>query len=199
MSYAATTDFIALLRQTSGGVRTERMPGLDYVMAAMFRAGIFSVAVGQVAPVANQSTTVWFKPAPAGSWAAEGAVFLYNLSTLEYEPANPILWSSLLLASAIPAALVQDVTAPGPANILVGAGIVRVNQVVGAPITLIMPPSAAKVGGVLVSDWKGDAGTNNILISLSGGDVLPGGLPNWTIASDTGSLFFRPVPGGYVI
>lgn len=199
MSYTATTDFLELLRQTPGGVRALRMPGMDYVVAALARAELFSVQIGPTAPVTNQSTTVWFKPAPAGSWVQEGAVFLYNVGTGEYEPASPVLWSSLLLASALPASQVQDITDPGPANILVGAGIVRVNQIVSAPITLIVPPSAAKIGSVLVSDWKGDAGANAITLNLSGADKFPGSLTTWTISNDTGSVFLRPVPGGYAL
>jgi hypothetical protein len=198
MSYDPTTDFLALLRQTSAGVRTERMPGLDYVIAAMVRAGIFAVQVGQTAPAINQSLTVWFKPAPAGSWTAEGTVFLYNIATAEYEPANPVLWSSLLLASAIPPAQVQDITTVGPVLILAGTGVVRV-QNVGAPVVLTMPLSANKIGSVLISDWLNAAGTNNITVNLSGADKFPGGLASWTIAADAASIFLRPVPGGYAL
>lgn len=200
MSYAPTTDFIALLRRTGAGVRMERMPGLDYVMAALARIGLFSVQVGQTAPISNQSTTVWLKPVPAGSWTGEAAIFLFNASTAEYEPANPVLWSSLLLASALPPSQVQEIITPGPVNILIGTGIVLVNQTVSAPITLVMPLASAKVGPVLISDWKGDAGANNITYSMSGSDKLPGAATFGIIGGDAGSVFLRPVPGkGYAL
>lgn len=198
MAYNPATDFLALLRQTGGGVRTERMPGLDYIMAALIRAGLITVQIGQTAPAANQTTTVWFSPALPSSAFAEGAVFLWNAATLEYEPANPVLWSTLLLASALPPSAVQDITTAGPTLILAGAGVVRV-QNVGAAVVLTMPPAISKVGPVLISDWANAAGTNNIRVNLSGADVFPGAATFWTIAADTGSVFLRPVPGGYVL
>jgi hypothetical protein len=194
MSYAPQTDFIALLRLTSGGVRAERMPGLDYIVSAMARAGLFTLSVGQSAPTANQKTTVWFRPA-VPSWSAEGAVFLYDTSVASYVPATPALWSALLFDVTV----TQTITAPGPANVLTNADVVLVNQTVSAPIALTMPLSSDKSGGVLISDWKGDAGANNIRVTLSGADVFPGGLTVWTIAADTASIFLRPVPGGYAL
>lgn len=198
MAYNAATDFIALMRQTSGGVRTVRMPGLDYLMAALARAGVCTIAIGQTAPAINQTTTVWFKPALAGSWVQEGMVFIYNVATAEYEPATPVLWSSLLLASAVPPAEVQNVTTPGPVDVLAGTGIVKVGAV-GAPVVLDMPLASDKIGPVLVSDWLNNAGTNNITVNLTGADKFPGGLTSWVIAADGGSIFLRPIPGGYVL
>ncbi|MGY4222693.1 hypothetical protein ACVMIH_000054 [Bradyrhizobium sp. USDA 4503] len=94
----------------------------------------------------------------------------------------------------------QHITAAGPVPILNNAGIVRVDQAVGAPITLTLPLASAKTCPVLISDWKGDAGTNNITINLAGADKFPGGLTSWTIAGDTGSVFLRPIAGvGYAL
>lgn len=100
MSYQPTTDFIALLRQTAGGVRTERMPGLDFVVPALARAGLITLFVGQSAPVVNQASTVWFQPAPS-SWVSEGVIFLWNSITVRYEAATPTLWSFLIAAPFI--------------------------------------------------------------------------------------------------
>lgn len=92
----------------------------------------------------------------------------------------------------------QHITAAGPVTILDNAGIVRVDQTVGAAITLNMPPSTAKTCPVLISDWKADASTNNVTINLAGDDKFPGNLTSWTIAADAGSVFLRPIPGvGY--
>lgn len=94
----------------------------------------------------------------------------------------------------------QHITAPGPVVINNNTGIVRVDQAVGAPITLTMGVAANKTCPVLISDWRGDAGTNNITINLSGADKFPGGLTSWKIAADTGSVFLRPIPGvGYAL
>lgn len=199
MAYAPNIDFLALLRQTSGGVRAARVPGLDYVVAAMARAGLFLLVVGQVAPTSNQAATVWLKPAFPNSWAIEGSVFMWNANTTEYEPATPALWSALLSAASPPSQVVQDVTAVGPVNVQPDANIVRVMNV-GAAVTLVMPPSGTKVGPVLISDWANGASAHNIIITLaSGGDAFPGGVTVWTLGADTASVFLRPVPGGYTL
>lgn len=196
MSYNPVTDFLALLRITSGGVRTERMPGLDWAVAALARMGMITLSVGQTAPIASQLTTAWFKPAIPSS-SAEGTLFLWNNATGVYELATPTLWAALFVAIA-PTAIVQDVAVAGPVNVQANATVVRVMNV-GAPVALVMPLSASKQGPVLVSDWANHAGTFNITISLSGGEVFPNGLATWVIAGDAGSVFLRPVPGGYAL
>lgn len=195
MPYSSTADLIALLRQTRQGMRTVRMPGLDYVVSAMARAGLFTLYIGQTPPAFNQSSTVWFLPS-ASSWAAEGIVFLWNAATAQYEVASPALWSTLL--KPIPGAVVQDVAIVGPVVISNTATIVRVLNV-SAPVSLTLPLSSVKSGGVLVTDWANSAGTNAITINLSGGDILPMSGNSYKINGDGGSVFFRPVPGGYAI
>lgn len=200
MSYTPSIDFIASLRQTSGGVRSVRMPGLDYVVAALARAGLIALAVSATAPVANQAATAWFRPATP-SYSAEGVLFLWNSTTVQYEVATPALWAAFLSAGGSGAAQVtQTITAPGPANVAANANVVLVNQIVGAAINLVVPLASNKIGSVLIADWKGDAGANNITVTLSGADVFPGGSASWKIADNAGSLFLRPVAGvGYAL
>lgn len=198
MSYNPATDFLALLRMTSGGERSETVPGLDYVVAALARAGMFQLSVGQFAPTTNQTITAWFKPA-IPSWSAEGTLFLWNAGNNEYEPATLALWQALFSSGGSGAVVVQTITAPGPAIIGAATTIVLVTQLISAPITLNMPLAAAKVGSVLISDWKGDASGNIITVQLAGADKFPGGGNTWQIASDTGSIFLRPIPQGYVL
>jgi hypothetical protein len=94
----------------------------------------------------------------------------------------------------------QHITSSGPATVNNNAGIVRVDQTAGAPITLTLPLAANKTCDVQISDWKGDAGTNNITINTTSPDVFPGGLTSWKIAGNGGSVFLRRVPGvGYAI
>jgi len=111
-------------------------------------------------------------------------------------------WKAGSLSSFIAAAgqIDQHIIAAGPVSVLPNAGIVRVDQTVGAAITLNMPLASAKTCPVVINDWKGDAGTNNITVNLTGTDKFPGALTSWTIAGDTGSLRLSPVSGaGYVI
>lgn len=197
MSYSAVTDFLALLRNFDGGVRTERMPGLDFLVAALARAGIIYLSVSDTAPTANQTLTAWFRTA-SPSWVAEGTLFLWDANAAAYVPATPALWSSYLIGSSS-APVVQDVLIAGPVAVLNNATVVRVNQAVSAPITLNMPLSSLKTNPVLISDWKGDAGANPIRVQLTGADVFPGGFTFWDIGSDAGSIFLRPVPGGYAL
>jgi hypothetical protein len=98
MSYNSATDFIGLLRLVGSGVRSERMPGLDYVVAALARAGMFALSVGQTAPTANQPSTFWFQPAIL-SWSAEGTLYIWNPVAGAYQVATPALWQAFLSSS----------------------------------------------------------------------------------------------------
>ena len=114
---------------------------------------------------------------------------------------NPPVYRLVSAADFVGAAtqIVQDITAPGPAAILPNAGIVRAFAAVGGALTLTLPLAAVKTCPVLISDWTLGAGVNNITINTSGADKLPGNLASWKIAADTGSVFLRPVNGGYVL
>jgi hypothetical protein len=93
----------------------------------------------------------------------------------------------------------QEITAGATANVATDAATVRVNKSVGGVITLTLPPAITKTVPVLICDWKGDAGTNNITISPSGSEKIQG-LGSWAITSDNGSMYLRPIPGvGYAI
>lgn len=99
MSYAPAIDFLGLLRRTASGIELARMPGLDFIVAAMARTNLFKLWVGQDAPTQNQLNTVWLKPA-LPSWVAEGVVYLYNATTAAYEVATPVLWTQLLTSAS---------------------------------------------------------------------------------------------------
>lgn len=95
MSYTPASDFLALLRNTPGGERLLSMPGLDFTISALARAGLFRLWTGETPPLTNQTTTVWLKPAQP-SWSAEGAVFLWDAVAGGFTGATPELWSTLL-------------------------------------------------------------------------------------------------------
>jgi hypothetical protein len=93
----------------------------------------------------------------------------------------------------------QEITSGATANINANSATVRVNKTVGGVITLTRPLASSKTVPVLISDWKGDAGTNNITINPTGSEKIQG-LSSWVIAADNGSVFLRPIPGvGYAI
>ena len=98
MAYTPATDFLALLRQTSGGVRTERAPTLDIILATLARGGLINLAVQATAPTANQASTAWLRPAVPSSATAEGTLFLWNSTAMGYEPATPALFYAFLQA-----------------------------------------------------------------------------------------------------
>lgn len=99
MSYNPATDFLGLWRNNAGAVSKAEIPGLDYVVKALARAGLFTLSVSATQPVANQSTTAWLQAA-VPSYSAEGALFLWDKVTTTYLPATSTLLLQLLEASA---------------------------------------------------------------------------------------------------
>lgn len=92
----------------------------------------------------------------------------------------------------------QHITSAGPVTIWDNAGIVRVDQTVGAPITLNMPLASEKTCPVKIIDWKGDAGTNPITIALAGSEKFQGNISSWVLGADGASVVLDPIPGaGY--
>lgn len=137
MVYNPATDFLGLLRLTGSGVRSERMPGLDYVVSALARAGMINLYVGQTAPVANQATTVWFQPA-IPSWLAEGVLYIWNAVTQRYEIATPTLWRSIFAPGA---SIFQSLPL---ANNAINPGVTLAAVQRNAPVnTAVMLPSIA--------------------------------------------------------
>lgn len=99
MVYNPATDFLALWRNVAGQLSKLEMPGLDYVIAALARAGLFTLSVSATAPVANQSTTAWLQAA-VPSYSGEGVLNLWNPVTSTYAPATAALFLDLLQATA---------------------------------------------------------------------------------------------------
>lgn len=140
MAYDPTTDFIGLLRQAGAGVVLERMPGLDYVVSAMARAGLFRLSIGQTAPVVNQATTVWLRPSEP-SWVAEGTVFLWNAATLTYEVATPSLWMQFLTP---PGGYSFQSIATSSGIVNVGTTVLAIQRAAPGATSLALPNLAAQ-------------------------------------------------------
>lgn len=142
MSYNPTTDFLALLRNTGGGVRTEQMPGLDFIVAALQRAGFLSnLVISQTAPIVNQAATPWFQPA-VPSWTGEGILFLWNAATGTYQPATAALWASFL----VPIASGYSFQSAAASGVVIAAGtsLLAVQRVAPGATALTLPTLAAQ-------------------------------------------------------
>jgi len=169
MSYSSTQDFLALLRQTSGGVRLERMPGLDYVLSAMARAGLFTLYVNPTSPPnTNVSSTVWLKTSTM-SWVTESAVFLYNPTTQEFEPATPLLWRAVFAAASI-SNVFQLVTNSAPVNALTTlAAIERDNPAV---TSLSLPTVVGRTQPLQIVDWSTNVVSHQINLDPVVGETI---------------------------
>jgi len=90
----------------------------------------------------------------------------------------------------------QDIAAGAVVNVAVNDGMIKIAKTVGSATQVILPLASTKVGPVTISDFKGDAGTNNITVTLSGADKFPGNLTQWVIAGDGASITAKPLKDG---
>jgi hypothetical protein len=141
MSYSPATDFLALLRNVGGLERSGSIPGLDWFVEALARAGFITLSVGQSAPIANQASTAWFQPA-VPSWSAEGQLFLWNATLAVYQPATPALWQSYFLP-LISGYSFQSVTT-GAAAIIAGTSLCAIQRASPAATALTLPTLASQ-------------------------------------------------------
>lgn len=170
MSYNPATDLIGLLRRTSGGMRAVRMPGLDYLIAGLARAGMFLLWTGQTAPTTNLAVTVWLLPY-SPSWTAEGAVYLYNSITLKYEPATPALWAALFSASGRFAHFQAVTVAAAAIEVTVTLCAVERNNPVHTALTLpsVLTRSAVPMQ---VTDWSTNVVKHEIQLLPAAGETI---------------------------
>lgn len=100
MVFNPATDFLGLWRNIAGQVSKVEMPGLDYVIAALARAGLITLSVSATAPAANQATTAWLRAA-VPSYSAEGTLFLWDPVATAYAAATPALLFHMLQTAAL--------------------------------------------------------------------------------------------------
>jgi hypothetical protein len=106
-------------------------------------------------------------------------------------------FSIVTIAQLLTSVQTQQIkTSAGDVNVSHDDGLIIINKTVGQATTVNLPTSADKVGPVKIVDWKGDAGTNNITISVVGTDKLNGNATSWVIASDNGSVVLHPLEDG---
>jgi hypothetical protein len=142
MAYSPNTDFVGLWRANAGGVNKGEMPGLDFVVAALNRAGILRVVTAGAPPTVNQSTTAWFQPANP-TFSAEGILYLWNGTS--YVPATP----ELFLGNSGGGGGISSVAVG--ANCIINGGF-RVNQ------GLYVSGAALAAGSYGHDQWKAGAG-----------------------------------------
>lgn len=170
MSYTPTTDFLALLRQSSDGVELARMPGLDFSISAMARAGMFSLSVGQTEPNVNQPSTVWFRPSEP-SWVAEGNVFLWNAFTAAYELATPALWAAVLTITLSGYAFQSAPNASNAVDAL--TSLIAVERAAPSATALRLPTVLSRGGKPLqIADWSTITVPHDITLTPTAGNTI---------------------------
>lgn len=177
MAYNPVTDFLALLRQTTNGVRSERMPGLDYVVLALYRMGLVQLWVSPTAPTVNQTTTIWMKPA-SPSYTAEAQVYIWNTITAQYEAATPSLWSTFLAGpfiGLIPAPATVAPLMDGAAAVGVSTKYARQDHVHPTDTSLAPIASPALTGAPTAP--TATIGDNTTKIATTAFVIANGGLP----------------------
>jgi len=166
--YNPITDFLALLRNVNNQATVSQVPGLDFVISAMARAGMFNLYVGQTAPIVNQATTVWLKPS-VPSWVAEGVVYLWNAADAQYEVATPALWDAVLLASV--SGQFQLVTG-NTATVDADTTLIAIERSNPAATTLTLPPVADKSKPLQVVDWSSNVVAHQITLVPDGTEKI---------------------------
>lgn len=186
MSFNSATDFIGLLRLIGTSVRSERMPGLDYVVSALNRIGLFALVVSQTAPVVNQSTTIWLKPA-IPSWSAEGTVYIWSPAAAAYQVATPALWQLFLS----PAGYVFQ-SLPNAINVIAAAvSLAAVQRAAPAATTVVLPTIAdqfATQKDIALVDYSTAVVNHVITITPTGAGATIMQQPTWQLLSTQDNL-----------
>jgi hypothetical protein len=221
MAYNPLTDYVGLYRLAGGSVSKMEMPGLDFAVSALARAGLITLAVSATAPVVSQSTTAWLQAA-VPSYSAEGVMRLWDPVTTAYVAATPALFFKMLETAAGQNGVSWWTAAGGPpANVVGNNGdfAIRTDEPGGiyGPKALGAWPAAPVPGTTdVISSTQLDLtfGTNPGLMlyrGLAAWQALPiesdgrvlsiaGGLPDWnllTVLFDglfgdaQGSMLFR--------
>ena len=166
MTYNPVTDFMALIRLTAGVASVAKMPGLDYVVAAMARANMFSLHVSQTQPIVNQESTVWLKPS-VPTWVAEGVVYLWNGAA--YVPATAELWGVLF---GLVGREVFQSTAISSAIVGVNTTLFAVQRTNPVSTIISLPSVASKRGPLKLVDWSINVVEHQITLEPNGADTI---------------------------
>lgn len=197
MAYNPATDFLGLVRIIGSSIRSEYMPGLDWVVEALARMGMFSLSVGQTAPTVNQASTFWLKPAQP-SWLAEGTLFIWNPVTTRYEQATAALWQAFLS----PSGQVFQSLAGANNIILPGVSLAAIQRVAPVNTAVQLPTIAAQFltqKDILLVDYSTAVANHTITLSTPDGAAIMqiASPPGWQLLSTAAYLSrvrLRPSP-----
>lgn len=99
--------------------------------------------------------------------------------------------------AAFPALNTEIVTAGSVYNVQTTDTRILIDKTLGSPTSVVFPLSNSMIyqQPVLIKDIKGDAFTDNITITFSGGQLIDG-LPQIVINNNYGWAWINPIPGG---
>lgn len=189
MTYNYVTDHVTLTRLLSGVPTIVRMPGLDFVIAAMGRAGLIRLSVSQTEPTSNQPLIAWIKP-DVPSYATEGNVNLWDADAAAYvditaDPTRgPELFGKYLI------------NASGNASFVSGAGAPTAGDGKDGDYWLRTDAPGGTYGPKVAGAWPTNPlpGTKDDQIEVSGADptVTDGSDGDWAVRTDApGGLFYK--------
>lgn len=169
MSYNPTTDFLGIVRTAYGVTSLGKLPGLDFVIAAMARAGMIRLYTGQMAPTVNQDSTVWLRTS-SPSWVAEGAVFLWNAATQAFEAATPELWAAILQPANL---MVFQSATVNTTLIAPETSLLAVQRAAPVTTTLLLGPVIQRAGKPLqIVDWSTGVAAHEITLLPAGAETI---------------------------
>lgn len=195
MPYDPATDFVGLWRNNGSDVSKLEMPGLDYVVAALARAGLITLSVSATAPVANQDVTAWLQAA-VPSTSAEGVMHLWSPDIAAYVLATPALLLRMLQAAAGQSGVSWWTSTGGPpantvghdgdyAMRLDGTGGVYGPKTLGAWPAVPLPGTTNTIDQSALDNTFGTVTGSMIVRGAAQWDDLPPGAPG-TILTGTG-------------
>ena len=199
--YNPVTDFLALIRKGANSNAIADMPGMDFVVSAMARAGIFDIFVGQTAPIVNQTTTVWVKPANP-SWTAEATIYLWDAANNGFSLATPALWRQIISPNSY---AFQGITGVNSV-IAVGTSICLIQRDAPPATQLILPnlTDQWRTGNKLrIADWSTNVTEHAIQLTTPDGATIARQV-SWQLFSTNiqlATVELTPVPdvNGWVI
>lgn len=121
--------------------------------------------------------------------AAAGNTYQVSITTLaEFMAAWSLYNATVITAGA---------TSGSPYDVQTTDTAVLFNKTIGSASYALMPLAASMVypGRILFKDLKGDAATNNIQLTFSGGQLCDG-LSSLTIKNAYGWFWIAPIPAG---
>lgn len=132
-------------------------------------------------------------------WSSLSSLIAYDSSAQQIITRSTVdgSFAILTITQVLTASQTQQIkTSAGDVNVSTTDGLIIVNKTVGGATNVNLPLASSKVGPVKVVDWKGDAGTNNITVNVTGTDKFNGNSTSMIIAADRASLVLTPLSDG---